>query len=100
MTMTSKLPFTSRPLNPSVVPVLERLKPGQRLRITHIVRVGSKSWPVVVEGTFRELNALASGIATQRVPQDDIIVAVVHFTKDNGELSSIALDEHTRIEVL
>ena len=98
--MSSTVPFTSRPLNAAVVTVLERLKPGQRLRITHIVRVGSKSWPVVVEGTFRELNALASGIATQRVPQDDIIVAVVHFTKDNGELSSIALDEHTRIEVL
>jgi hypothetical protein len=24
----------------------------------------------------------------------------VHFTKDNGELSSVALDENTRIELL
>jgi hypothetical protein len=95
-----ELPFTSRPINPAVVPVLERLKPGQRIRITHIVRVGSKSWPVVVIGTFREFNSLATGLATDRVPQDDIIVPVVHFTKENGELSSVALDEHTRIEVL
>jgi hypothetical protein len=34
------------------------------------------------------------------VPQDDIIVPVVHFTKDNGELSSVTLDEHSRIEIL
>src|SRR5262245_5762171 len=98
--MPANLPFTSRPLNPAVVPVLEQLKPGQRIRITHIVRVGSKSWPVTVEGVFRELNALATGIATDRVPRDEILVAVVHFTKDNGELSSIAIDEHTRIEVV
>jgi hypothetical protein len=98
--MNGTLPFTSRPLNPAVVPVLSKLQPGQRLRITHIVRVGSKSWPVVVEGIFRELNALATGIATERVPEDDILVAVVHFTKDNGELSSVAIDEHTRIEIL
>src|SRR2546426_9882742 len=98
--MSTTLPFTSRPLNPAVIPVLEQLKPGVRIRITHIVRVGSKSWPVVVTGTFRELNSLATGIATERVPQDDIIVAIVHFIKDNGELSSVALDEHTRIEIV
>jgi hypothetical protein len=27
-------------------------------------------------------------------------VPAVHFTKDNGELSSITLDEHTRIETV
>jgi hypothetical protein len=43
---------------------------------------------------------LATGLSTDRVPEDDIIVPTVHFTKDNGELSSITLDEHTRIEVL
>ena len=98
--MGANLPFTSRPLNPAVVPALNQLQPGQRIRITHIVRVGSKSWQVAVEGVFRDLNSLATGIATERVPEDDILVAVVHFTKDNGELSSIAIDEHTRIEIL
>jgi hypothetical protein len=43
---------------------------------------------------------LATGLSTDRVPEDDIIVPTVHFTKDNGELSSITLDEHSRIEVL
>jgi hypothetical protein len=53
-----------------------------------------------VEGVYRDVNYLATGLSTQRVPEDDIVVPTVHFTKDNGELSSITLDEHTRIEVV
>jgi hypothetical protein len=32
------------------------------------------------------------------VPEDDIIVPLVHFAKDNGELSSISLDEHSEVK--
>ena len=53
-----------------------------------------------VTGTFRSLNCLATGLATQRVPEDDIIVPTVHFTKDNGELSSVALDENSVLEIV
>lgn len=98
--MSDKLPYASRPINPALAPVLEKLQPGQRVRITHIVRVGSKSWPAVVTGVFRNLNSLATGIATDRLPQDDVIVPILHFTKDNGELSSVALDENTKVDIV
>jgi hypothetical protein len=100
--MTSPAPeirSATRQLNPELVQLLKCLQPGQRIRITHTVRVGSSAtWTATVEGTFRGLNYLATGLATDRVPADDIVVVVVHFTKDNGELSSVTLDEHTRIE--
>jgi len=96
----TNLPFTSRPIRPDLAAVLTRLRPGQRLRITQTVRVGAKTWTTTVTGTFRELNALATGIATNRVPEDDIVVLIVHFVKDNQELSSVALDEHTKIEIV
>ncbi len=64
------------------------------------MRVGIQSWPAVVTGTFRHVDALATGLATDRVPEDDIVVPIVHFTKDNGELSSIAVDENTIVEPL
>lgn len=92
--------YNTRPLRPDLVGVLNRLKPGDRIRITHIVRVGMKSWPVTVQGVFRHLDSLATGLATDRVPEDDIIVPIVHFTKENKELSSVALDENTQIEIL
>jgi hypothetical protein len=97
--MSSKpVTYATRPVRAELRALLDALQPGQRLRITQTVRVGLKSWPAVVIGTFRHVDSLATGLATDRVPVDDIIVPIVHFTKDNGELSSVALDENTVIE--
>jgi hypothetical protein len=97
----STLPSSTRPVRPELASLIRSLKPGQRIRITQAMRVGSSAkWDAPVEGVFRNVNFLATGIATERVPQDDIVVVTVHFTKDNGELSSVTLDEHTRIEIV
>ncbi len=99
MTAIRKFPYTSRPIPVEVMNTLEKLQPGQRVRITQTVKVGStKTWLFTVEGTFRHLDSLATGLATSRLQEDDIVIPVVHFTKDNKEMSSIAIDEHTKIE--
>src|SRR5262249_20991818 len=90
--------YSTRPIRPELRQVLDSLQPGQRIRITQTVRVGLQSWPAIVVGLFRHVDSLATGLATDRVPTDDIIVPIVHFTKDNGELSSVALDENSVIE--
>jgi len=94
------LPSATWAVPPEMTALLKGLKPGQRIQVTQTVRVGGKSWPAVVAGAFRGLNYLATGLATDRVPEDDIVVIVVHFTKDNGELSSITLDENSKVEVV
>jgi hypothetical protein len=94
------IPRTTRPLQPALLEALRRVQPGQRIRLTQTVRVGVKSWPATVTGTYRSCNALVTGLATHRVPEDDIIVPIVHFTKDNGELSSVTLDENSQMEIL
>jgi hypothetical protein len=92
---------TTRPLLPETLEALARLKPGDRVKITQTVRITKDlHWPATVTGTFRSLQSLATGLATHRVPEDDIIVPTVHFTKENGELSSVALDEQTRVEIV
>jgi hypothetical protein len=101
MTVRTPFPYTTRPLPREVLAKLNQLQPGQRLRITQRVKIGStKTWELTVEGTFRHVDSLATGLATDRLPIDDIIVPVVHFTKDNKEMSSITVDEHTKIEPL
>jgi hypothetical protein len=95
-----EMPSATWAVPPEMTALLRGLKPGQRIKITQTVRVGQKSWPAVVTGAFRGLNYLATGLATDRVPEDDIVVIAVHFTKDNGELSSVTLDEQSRIEVV
>jgi hypothetical protein len=95
------LASSTRLVRPELANLLKSLKPGQRIRITQTVRVGSSArWPAVVEGAFRAVKFLATGLATDRVPEDDIVVVSVHFTKDNGELSSITLDEHSQVQAL
>ena len=92
---------STRSLDPTLVAVLQGLKPGQRIRITQKVAINTRRhWPTTVEGVFRHVNFLVTGLATDRVPEDDIVVVTVHFTKDNGELSSITLDENSQIEVI
>ena len=94
LTITS----ATRKVKPELMEFIRGLKPGERIRLTQRVRVGRRQWQVVAEGAFRDQNFLATGIATDRIPEDDIVVPTVHFAKDNGELSSVALDEHSRVE--
>ena len=97
----NKISCCTKPPSPQVQAVLDRLEPGMRIRITQTMRVGSKSWPAIAAGAFRHVDSLATGLATHRVPEDDIIVPIIHFTKEpHGELSSVAIDEHTKVEIL
>jgi hypothetical protein len=96
LTVTS----ATRKVSPELAQFLATLKPGQRIEITQRVRVGARVWTATVQGVFRGVNYLATGLATQRVPEDDIVVPLVHFTKDNGELSSVSLDEHSQVKLV
>jgi hypothetical protein len=101
MTTAGKFSSTSRPIPPAVLARLDTLNAGQRIRVTQLVKVGStKTWTYTVEGVFRHVDSLATGLATDRLREDDIVIPVIHFTKDNQEMSSVTVDEHTRIEVV
>lgn len=89
---------SSRRLDPALVDLLRSLEPGQRVKVTQTVRVGARAWPAVAEGAFRGIDYLATGLATERRPEDDVVVPVLHFTKDSGELSSVSLDERSQVE--
>ncbi len=97
---TFTLQSATRPVHPDLLATLARLTPGQRIRVTQVVRVGSQTWTTTVVGTYRGVNYLVTGLATDRVPEDDIVVPAIHFTKDNGELTSITVDEQTRVETV
>jgi hypothetical protein len=96
--MSPPITSATQKVNQQLADLLAALTPGQRIRITQRVRVGARTWPAKVEGVFRSVDYLATGLATERVREDDIVVPVVHFTKANGELTSVTIDEHTKIE--
>jgi len=100
MSTPPKIVLPTRQISPELVQLLQSLKPEQKIQITQSVRVGARKWTTTTTGTFRSINYLATGVTTERVPEDDIVMPMVHFTKENGELSSIALDENTAIKIM
>lgn len=97
--MSATVPITlpTRRLSQEKIDRLRSLAVGQRIQITQSVRVGGKTWTTTMTGVFRNINYLATGVTTDRIPEDDIVVPMLHFTKDNGELSSIAIDENSEV---
>lgn len=87
----------TRRLAPAFVELLRSLKPGDKINIAQTVRVGAKKWLAETTGEFRGLAYLQTGVTTERVKEDDLVVPVVRFTKPNGELASITLDEYTTL---
>lgn len=78
---------------------LAALVPGDLIEIRKKVKINSfQSWDHVVQCTFSHVNHLSTGLATDRVPEDDIVLVCVHFTKQNGELGSIILDDQTQVD--
>lgn len=87
-------------IDPALADLLKSLQPGDRIRVIQTVRVGSRKWEAIAEGVFRGIAYLETGITTERVKEDDLVVPVVRFTKANGELTSISLDQNTRVAKL
>lgn len=90
---------STRDLRPDLIATLSQLKEGDRIRIRQKVQINTLHiWETETEGTFRHVNYLRTGLATDRVKKDDIVVVCLHLVKDNKELSSVTLDENTIVE--
>ena len=87
----------TRKLEQPLIDLLKSLKAGDRIAVVQKLKIGNKSWTAEAIGAFRGINYLSTGVTTERVKEDDIVLPTVHFTKDNGEMASICLDEHTAI---
>jgi hypothetical protein len=92
-----KIVLPTRRLDPAQADLLKGLRPGDRIKVVQTVRVGARTWEAAAEGVFRDLAYLQTGVTTERVKEDDLVVPVVRFTKPNGELSSVSVDENTRV---
>jgi len=99
MTTPANVTLPTKRLDPKLVERLNSLEPGQKIIVVQAIRVGSRKWNSTSSGVFRSINYLATGISTDRIPEDDIVVPMVHFTKENGEHTSIAIDENSQIVV-
>ena len=82
--------FATGRVDPKLMEFIRGLKVGDRIRITSARASGPAKMGGRRRRVYRDLNFLTTGLATQRVPDDDIVMPTLHFTKDNGEFPACA----------
>ena len=87
---------------PSAIPTATSasLTPGTRVRITQQIAARHYAFLAPVEGTVVEAKARPTGSWYAHGVSDKLWLERIVLRKDDGEVSTLNLDEHSKIEVL
>jgi hypothetical protein len=81
--------------------LFDELKPGDRIEIEHEVKVGSsKSWTTKTVGTVVRTERRRQGLHFRRNPDDKVFADTIVLERDDGELTSVTMDEFTALKRL
>ncbi len=75
----------------------DELKPGDRVEVEHMVTVGRRSWPAKTSGTVVRIERNRHGLHFHRNFDDKVQSDAVLLEANDGELTSVTLDEFTAI---
>ena len=81
--------------------LFSELKPGDRIEVEHEVKVGSsKTWATKTIGTVVNTERRRQGLHFRRNPDDKVFADTIVLARDDGELTSITMDEFTELKRL
>ncbi|MEX0978500.1 MAG: hypothetical protein WDZ48_06595 [Pirellulales bacterium] len=81
--------------------LFSELKPGDRIEVEHEVKVGSsKTWTTKTVGTVVNTERRRQGLHFRRNPDDKVFADTIVLARDDGELTSITMDEFTELKRL
>jgi ribosomal protein L34 len=73
------------------------LQPQDRVEVTHEVKVGFRKWYVTTTGTVVGKDRRRHGLHYQRNFDDKAFSDVLILRRDDGELTTITIDEFTEL---
>jgi len=77
------------------------LRPGDRVEVTHEVKVGSsKTWSTVTTGTVVNTERRRQGLHHRRNVDDKVFADMIVLKRDDGEQTTVTMDEFTAIRRL
>ena len=76
------------------------LSPGDRVEIKHEVKVGFRNWNTVTTGTVIRTERRRHSLHFRRNMDDKVYSDVIVLRRDDGELTTVTLDEFTDINKL
>ena len=79
----------------------EKLEPGDRIEVIHGVTVGSSAtWSTTTVGKVMRRVRRRHGLHFRRNPDDKVYSDVLILARDDGELTTVTMDEYTRLRKL
>jgi len=76
----------------------EQLRPGDRVEVVHGVKVGSSaSWSTTTVGKVLRCERRRHGLHFRRNPDDKVYSDVLILARDDSELTTVTIDEFTRL---
>jgi (p)ppGpp synthase/HD superfamily hydrolase len=77
------------------------LQPGDRVEVAHQVKVGSsKTWTTKTVGTVVNTERRRQGLHFRRALDDKVFADMIKLRRDDGELTTITMDEFTDLRRL
>jgi hypothetical protein len=80
--------------------VYEKLQPGDRVELTHDVKVGFRGWKTTTVGTVVEKQRRRHSLHFNRNYDDKVFSDVIVLRRDDGELTTVTLDEFSVLKRL
>ena len=85
---------------PDALIVFEQLQPGDRIELKHEVKVGFRSWTTTTVGTVLSKDRRRHALHHRRNFDDQVVSDVVVLKRDDGELTTVTLDEFSELRKL
>lgn len=80
--------------------VVNRLQVGNRVEITHEVKVGLQVWMTTTQGTVDRIERRRHGLHFRRNPDDKVFSDMVVLRLDDGSITTLAIDEFTDLRIV
>ena len=76
----------------------DQLQPGDRVEVVHGVTVGSSAtWSTTTVGKVLRRERRRHGLHFRRSPDDKVYSDVLILARDGGEITTVTMDEFTRL---
>ena len=85
---------------PEVLETFDQLEPGDRFELTHEVKVGFRSWTTKTIGTVVSKERRRHSLHFQRNHDDKVFSDVIVLRRDDGELTTLTIDEFSDLKKL
>ncbi len=88
------------PQHQQTLAVFEQLQPGDRVELTHEVKVGFRTWETVTRGTVVKTERRRHGLHRRRNGDDKVFSDLMVLEQEDGERTTVTLDEFSILRKL